>query len=349
MLEFWRDKKVLVTGNTGFKGTWLTTTLLEFGAHVTGLSLPICEANAFWSSMEFEKFVVTHEIDLSEPVNLGSLVEDLKPDIVFHLAAQPLVRASYADPVYSWKVNVIGTAALLDAVRHLTNRCSVVVVTTDKVYENNSSQKVFSEFDPLGGHDPYSASKAATELLASSMKRSFYDKLDNLSVATARAGNVIGGGDWSVDRLVPDIARAKFLNLPLKLRNPQHKRPWQHVLEPINGYLLLAQSLYENELQESTFNFGPEHESVETTINLLKKFQEYWHLTINLDDAKDSMHEASELALCSKKAKKHLNYCARWDLNKTVEKTVNWYDNVAYDSHQSRSITAQQVKEFFQA
>ncbi|HEX7776985.1 MAG TPA: CDP-glucose 4,6-dehydratase [Parvibaculum sp.] len=263
--DFWRGKRVLLTGHTGFKGSWAALWLSRLGADLTGISLaPDSEPNLF-SLSAADRGIRSHLIDLRDRDTLRSCVADADPEIVIHMAAQPLVRRSYAHPVENFETNVMGTVHLLDALRDVRSLDTLLVVTTDKVYENAEEGQAFRESDPLGGHDPYAASKAATEIVVSSYARSFFAG-SGVKVATARGGNVIGGGDFSPDRIVPDVWRAVCAGEPVVLRNPLAARPWQHVLDCLSGYFTFVRALSEGSVSVPALNFGPPHDSAPVTV-----------------------------------------------------------------------------------
>ncbi len=333
MSNFWKDKKILLTGHTGFKGTWLLIWLLELGAEVWGLSLP--EENGeyiFFGDIfkKVEKRFYNVEGDILDKQFLNKKVSSIKPDIIFHLAAQAIVRKGYEEASLTWETNVIGSLNLLESMKELDNLCSAVFVTTDKVYKNNEWEYGYRENDELGGDDPYSASKAALEILISSWRKSFcgfksYQK-DNLMIASARAGNVIGGGDWSEDRIVPDFIRALKSLKPLLVRNPSYTRPWQHVLDPLNGYLTLARFLYEKkENISNAYNFGPYINCNKKVSELVNEIKNIWPGEIIFNRNIDEFKESKLLYLNSHKANKELNWYPVWDFKMAVEKTVNWY------------------------
>jgi len=334
---FWNGRRVLLTGHTGFKGSWLGLWLSELGANVTGVALkPDTEPNLF-SQLKLEDRLKSHYIaDIREIKALSQIVRECKPEVVLHLAAQPLVRRSYADPLGTWATNVQGSLHVLEAVKNLDSPCAVVMVTTDKVYANREWNYGYRESDRLGGHDPYSASKAAAEIAIASWRASFcgneIHQTPHLAIATARAGNVIGGGDWAADRIVPDAMRSLAANYPIKVRNPLSTRPWQHVLEPLSGYLLLAENLAADTSLEhpyaDAFNFGPRLEANRTVQDLVDEIIKYWSGSWQDSSDPQAPHEAGRLNLQIDKAHHELKWQPRWDFTTTVERTVNWYKAV---------------------
>ena len=330
--SFWRGKRVLLTGHTGFKGAWLLLWLQELGAEVWGYSLEADSSPNLFRLIQPALGANFHhfEGDLADMDSLKLWVYKANPDVVLHLAAQPLVRQSYIDPVGTWKTNVMGTLHLLEALRPLSHPCVVVLVTTDKVYENQEWLFGYRENDPLGGHDPYSASKAGAEIAISSWRSSFCGSAPHqtsfLRIATARAGNVIGGGDWATDRVVPDAMRALAAGYPIEVRNPRATRPWQHVLEPLSGYLLLAEWLASKPVTPNeAFNFGPTLESNQPVGTLVDTILSHWPGTWR--DVSDPMapHEANLLHLQIDKAYHYLSWQPRWDYATTIGRTVAWY------------------------
>ncbi|MFN6134364.1 MAG: CDP-glucose 4,6-dehydratase [Synechococcaceae cyanobacterium] len=335
--SFWQGKKVLVTGHTGFKGSWLALWLLELGAQVTGVALEPDQSPNLFDQLQLAHQLDHRPGDIRDPVLLKQAVAATQPELVLHLAAQPLVRLSYAEPVATWDTNVMGTIHLLEALRGLEQPCTAVLITTDKVYRNNEWLYGYRENDPLGGHDPYSSSKAAAELAIASWRASFCGpgahQTPHLRVASARAGNVIGGGDWAADRIVPDAMRALGRGASIGVRNPNATRPWQHVLEPIGGYLLLAERLHSGasgaeQPLASAFNFGPQLEANRCVRELVEEALRYW--PGQWDDRSDpsSPHEASLLNLVIDKAHHQLGWAPRWPFATTVERTVSWYRRV---------------------
>lgn len=327
---FWRNRRVLVTGHTGFKGSWLVLWLRRLGAKVHGYSLPPPTTPALFDAIEGRTLVTHAHGDVRDLEHLRHEMAAASPEIVFHLAAQPLVRESYASPVATFDVNVMGTVNVLESVRDRDDVRAVICVTTDKCYENREWAWGYRENDRLGGHDPYSASKACAELAAAAYRRSFFDgHADGPLVATVRAGNVIGGGDWSVDRLVPDAIRAFCAGRPLELRNPAATRPWQHVLEPLSGYLQLAERATAGEPQwAGAWNFGPLDENVVTVGEVAARLAEAWGDGATwraVGGSADAPHEAGLLKLDTSMARTRLRWAPRWDLRRTIGESVAWY------------------------
>ncbi|MDF1522545.1 MAG: CDP-glucose 4,6-dehydratase [Trueperaceae bacterium] len=342
---FWSGRRVFVTGHTGFKGSWLASWLLELGADVHGYALrPPTEPNlhdALGLGGAFEAAIA----DVRDAERLRSELARARPEVVLHLAAQPLVRRSYADPLETFGSNVMGTANLLDAVRSVPDVRAVVVVTSDKVYENREWPWPYRESDALGGHDPYSSSKAATELVAASFRRSYFPPAElarhGVAVATARAGNVIGGGDWASDRLVPDLVRGFARGEPVVIRNPAAVRPWQHVLEPLAGYLVLAQRLYAGDAAACDgWNFGPREDDARPVGWLADRLAERWGPGASwVLDAGAHPHEAHLLRLDWSKARTQLGWRPRWDLATTLDRTAAWYRGYADDPAAAVALT----------
>jgi CDP-glucose 4,6-dehydratase len=322
--NIYKGRKVLVTGHTGFKGSWLTLWLQRMGAEVTGISLqPETETN-HWDMLGLD--AESCYIDIRKESLLRQKVLEVKPEVVFHLAAQPLVRRSYRKPLETWATNVMGTANLLDACRHVENLAAIVVVTTDKCYENKEWVWGYREIDPLGGRDPYSASKGGSELVAASYRSSFFNVPGSPLLATARAGNVIGGGDWSEDRLIPDLVRSIAARKSLEIRSPMATRPWQHVLECLSGYLMLGQQLLEKNLCcAEAWNFGPDREGNRQVKQVLAELKVNWPLVEwNCNDSPQP-HEAQLLHLDSGKAREKLHWHPVWTFEEGIAATAEWY------------------------
>ncbi|HTB68045.1 MAG TPA: CDP-glucose 4,6-dehydratase [Steroidobacteraceae bacterium] len=323
---FWRGRRVLITGHTGFKGGWLALWLDSLGAQVHGFSLaPPTEPN-FFTAAQVGEGLAGHTIgDIRDLGQLTHAMQTAAPEIVLHLAAQPLVRASYVDPVQTYGTNVLGTVHVLEAVRRCSSVRAIVNVTTDKVYENREWVWPYRESDPVGGHDPYASSKACAELVTSAYRRSFLSE-SGVAIATARAGNVIGGGDWAADRLLPDFFRAAQSRSPMQVRHPQAIRPWQHVLEPLRGYLLLAEQLLEQgQAAAEAWNFGPSEEDARSVHWLLSHLVTLMPGTSWEQLDAENAHEAATLKLDSAKARSRLKWRPRWSLTEALDKTVEWH------------------------
>jgi CDP-glucose 4,6-dehydratase len=323
-------RSVLVTGHTGFKGGWLALWLARLGAQVHGYALdPPTQPNVFEVARVGEVVASDTRADLADRAALAAALERARPEVVMHLAAQPLVSAGYDDPLATFATNVTGTAHLLEATRAVDSVRAVVVVATDKVYENKESGHAFSEVDPLGGHDPYSASKAAAEILVASYRSSFFaDDAGGARVASARAGNVIGGGDWAADRLVPDCMRAFAAGEPVRLRRPDAVRPWQHVLGPLSAYLALAARLLgdDGERFARAWNFGPDADDDASVGDVAQRTATLWGDGARVErEASSSFHEAGLLRLDSSLARSELGWAPRWPLQQALERTVAWH------------------------
>lgn len=354
--DFYNGKRVFITGHTGFKGSWLSEWLLLLGAHPVGYGLvPETEPSLF-IQLGLGKRVDHHISDIRNARTLTESLQAARSDVVFHLAAQPLVRRSYNEPIVTYETNVLGTIYLLEALRFVNKPCSVVIVTTDKCYENREWHFGYRENDPLGGHDPYSTSKACAELAVQSYRKSYFETKTNprVAIASARAGNVIGGGDWSEDRIVPDFIRALSRNQPISVRNPYATRPWQHVLEPLSGYLLLGQLLYPGQSNETkglcgAYNFGPNVDSNRTVAYLVEKMLTYWPGTWQDDSERRAPHEAGFLNLTTDKAWHNLRWRPVWDFETTVQKTMQWYRDIMElrpDSERAAEITKNQIIDY---
>jgi CDP-glucose 4,6-dehydratase len=330
--DFWQGKTVLITGHTGFKGSWLSLWLQKKGANVVGYSLAPPSNPSLFQLADVGRLMVSLHGDIKDLAFLKRVFEDHKPQIVIHMAAQSLVRCSYQDPVETFHTNVMGTVNLLEAVRHCETVHVALIITSDKCYENKEWFWGYRENDRLGGHDPYSCSKGCSELISSAYRRSFLTSKNgsgkNVAMATARAGNVIGGGDWAADRLIPDIIRATMENRAVVLRYPAAIRPWQHVLEPLNGYLMLVEKLWQEEDQRfsGAWNFGPNENDARPVSCLVNHFTKQlgggasWS-----SDSAEQPHEATYLKLDCSKAKALLGWAPRLDLDKAIEWTAEWY------------------------
>ena len=332
--SFWNGKKVLVTGHTGFKGSWLTIWLLKLGAEVVGFSLEE-EKNSLFSRLKIKSNIDHNINDIRNRNALDKVIKFFKPDIVFHLAAQPLVKIGYSKPLLTWEINLMGTINLLNCLSELDKNCIAIFATTDKVYKNNEWIYGYREEDPLGGFDPYSASKAACEIAISSWRSChFWDSKyqdKNLLIASVRAGNILGGGDWSEFRIMPDIIKSLLDKKVIKIRNPYSTRPWQHVLEPLSGYLSLAKTINDNPDDDkfcSSFNFGPKIESNRQVLELVNCSLKFWEGRYEIDKYETNQKESKLLNLNIDKAYNLLNWSPILSFEKTVEKTIEWYKNV---------------------
>lgn len=325
---FWADKKVLLTGHTGFKGSWLSLWLQQLGADVYGYALEPQTKPDLFSSAEVAKGMYSQIGDICDLQNLQAFVSKIQPEIVFHLAAEPLVRASYLDPLKTFQVNVMGTANLLQAIRQIDSVRAVVVVTTDKVYQNKEWHWGYREIDPLGGYDPYSSSKACAELVAASFRSSFFNVTDyakhRCAIATVRAGNVIGGGDYAPDRLIPDVLAALQDGQDVVLRSPSATRPWQYVLEPLHGYLLLAEHLVKDGMKYAdAWNFGPDEHSSQSVQWVVEELIQAWGSGVWRTEAQQC-HETTLLNVDSTKARRQLNWRTFCSLEGVLLRIVQW-------------------------
>lgn len=320
----YRNRRVLLTGHTGFKGSWLALWLKDLGANVTGLALAPDTAPNHWDLLKLD--IPQDRVDVRDNPAIARVVAEARPEIVFHLAAQSLVRRSYRVPLETWDTNVMGTANLLDACRHVQGLQAIVVVTTDKCYENKESRKGYTEDDRLGGHDPYSASKAAAELVVANYRDAFFKDAQSALLATARAGNVIGGGDWSEDRIIPDLVRAQQRGETLGVRSPKATRPWQHVLEPLAGYLQLGQGLLDGKKEfQGPWNFGPDASGALTVADLLDRLKPDWPGLSWQATPDKTLHETTMLQLDSTKARKQLKWKPALTINQQLAMTAEWY------------------------
>ena len=346
-MTFWRDKRVLVTGHTGFKGSWLSLWLLEAGASVHGYALEPEGDDALFGLLGLDRLLDHHIGDIRDPAAVAERIATIRPDIVLHLAAQPLVRQSYLDPAATWDTNVRGTVNILQALRQVDEPCAAVIVTTDKVYDNREWCYAYRESDRLGGYDPYSSSKAAAELAVASWRQSFFGSQGSVRIATARAGNVIGGGDIGRDRIIPDLVQALTNNCAVAVRNPASVRPWQHVLEPLGGYLRLAQALFESadpRLQEP-FNFGPPATDTRTVKEVVEGALRYWPGAWQDVSTPGQPHEAGQLGLSIEKARLVLEWSPKWTFEDALRETITWYWKVK-GGHAALDLTLDQIRRY---
>lgn len=348
---FWKGKAVFITGHTGFKGAWLSIWLVKLGAQVTGFSLEPPTNPSLFGITTLSKETNSLIGDIRNLSFLSKQLSTAKPEIVIHMAAQALVRKSYIKPVDTYATNVMGTVHLLEAIRSVPTIKAVIIVTSDKCYENRELEQAFREDEPMGGYDPYSNSKGCSELVTDAFRRSFYNSASRNShpaaIASARAGNVIGGGDWAKDRIIPDCMRAILENRQIIVRNPDAIRPWQHVLEPLHGYLLLAQQLYQKgEAFAEPWNFGPDDRDAVKVETLVKNLCNLWKGKAEYSIAKDTgPYEANFLKLDSTKARNRLNWKPVWNVEKALQNIVDWY--LAYQNNQNMTeICRKQINEY---
>ena len=348
--NFWKSRKVFLTGHTGFKGSWLSLWLLSMGAKVCGYAQAPATEPSLYSALALDGEMQSVLGDIRDLEALERALQTFRPDVVLHMAAQPLVRYSYQHPVETYEVNVLGTVHLLEAVRRTSGVRAVVSVTSDKCYENREWPWPYRENEAMGGHDPYSSSKGCAELVTAAYRRSFFHAEGAATVATARAGNVIGGGDWAEDRLVPDIIRAFTRKESVIVRNPAAVRPWQHVLEPLSGYLALAENLCtEGRGFEGGWNFGPSDADAQPVSHLVARMSELWGDGAAWRvESQAAVHEAHLLRLDSSKARAMMHWRPRWRLDEALEKTVEWYKGF-YAGQEARAMTLRQIEQYAQA
>ena len=346
--NIYKNKKVFITGHTGFKGSWLALWLTQLGAKVCGYSLEANTVPSMFNELnigeKIEKSVIGDILDYEK---LYNSIQEFQPDIVFHLAAQPLVRLSYSEPILTYKTNVIGSLNVLECARNCKSVKAFVNVTTDKCYENKEINRGYREDEPMGGYDMYSSSKGCVEIMSSSFRRSFLQEENAYAMATARAGNVIGGGDWALDRLIPDCVRNINVGEKIEIRNPVAVRPWQHVLEPLSGYLLLGQKLLEEgKTYAEGFNFGPNEESVLKVADVAQKVCEYYKKGEVVVHKRDNLHEANLLMLNIEKANKVLGWIPTYTADKAISETVDWYKHFYANDTNMYEFTIEQIKKY---
>ena len=346
--SFWKNKKILITGHTGFKGSWLTVWLKKLGADITGFSKSVPTNPSLFETVNIEKDIKSVIGDIQNYELLKETIRKCQPEIIFHMAAQSLVIKSYSNPIETFSTNVMGTVNLLYAVKETKKPKIVINITSDKCYENNESLEGYTEDDPMGGYDPYSSSKGCAELITKSFRKSFFnsDHENNIGLASVRAGNVIGGGDWAENRLIPDIIRAIKNKENVKIRNPKALRPWQHVLDPLNGYISLAEKLWDEQTKYSEgWNFGPEKNEVKPVSWIIEKFNELWKNKINLVVGNNELHEANNLILNCQKAKSRLGWNSKINTETALKWTIEWYTKY-FDGENMREVTEKQIVEF---
>jgi len=345
--KFWKGKKVFLTGHTGFKGSWLSLWLQLMGSEVKGYSLKPLTTPSLFNIAKISNEMESEFGDIRDLSAISRSMKKFNPDIMIHMAAQPLVRLSYESPVETYATNVMGTVNVLEAAKGCENLQSIVNVTTDKCYENKEWHWGYRENEAMGGHDPYSSSKGCSELVTTAYRKSFFYKKDSASLASARAGNVIGGGDWAQDRLIPDILRAFNLDKPVLVRNPKSTRPWQHVLEPLSGYLVLSEKLFlEGSGFAESWNFGPNEEDVKSVSYILDYIVNNWGNKVEWKtDTKEQPHEAQLLKLDISKAKAKLGWEPKWSLHEALDSIINW--NSSFRSKEDmKQVTINQINQF---
>ena len=343
--SFWKGKRVFVTGHTGFKGGWICLWLKHLGVEVIGYSLEPATVPSLFEAADVGEGMQSIFGDIRDHAKLSKAISESKPDVVIHMAAQPLVRYSYAQPAETYEVNVMGTVHLLEGVRATPSVKAVVNVTSDKCYENRERVLGYRENEAMGGVDPYSSSKGCAELVTSAYRQSFFEPA-GIALASARAGNVIGGGDWAADRLIPDFLRAMDAGETLNIRSPQAVRPWQHVLEPLSGYLMLAEQLYSNGTSFAEgWNFGPSDDDSRTVSWIIEQMAEM-RKNINWQcDEEPQLHEANSLKLDSSKARGQLNWQPRWRLQTALQKTLEWHE-AWRNAEDMRAVSLAQINDY---
>ena len=347
--NFFKDKKILVTGHTGFQGSWLTLWLKLLGASVIGYSLPPPTKPSLFESLELENDITHIIADIRNLDELKRAISSNEPDLIFHLAAQSLVRESYEKPVETFSTNILGTVNVLDCIRNSTTVKGCIVYTSDKSYENVGTKQVYTENDRLGGNDPYSASKASSEIVTTAYRNSFFGKVSSPRIATIRAGNVIGGGDWSKDRLIPDFVRAVINKQKINVRNPEHTRPWQFVLEPLSGILWLAVKMIEESKFSEAWNFGPSSDSKQFTVKMmLKAISTEWGINESImeENTNNELHEDKFLNIDSSKAEKFLGLKLVYNLQETITETVSWYKHFTEQKNEIKNFSIEQIKNY---
>ncbi len=348
-LALFKGKRVVVTGDTGFKGSWLSLWLHGLGAKVLGYALPPKHDSDHFKLLSLREYIKHIDGDVRDITKLRTAISDFKPEFVFHLAAQAIVRLSYDEPKDTFDTNIGGSVNILEVIRNTPSVKSVIYVTSDKCYKNKEWHWGYRENDELGGHDPYSASKAAAEVVFSAYVDSFFSKRSDIGISSVRAGNVVGGGDWSADRIVPDCVRSLQKNESIVIRNPHATRPWQHVLEPLSGYLLMAANLYINpKCFSGSWNFGPDGRAIRTVKDLADKVVSCWGSgSVQVVEQKGAPHESGLLHLNCDKSHQILNWHPRWDFDRTVSETVRWYKEISLGKN-AMDISKQQIADYLE-
>ncbi len=346
ILNFYRNKKVVVTGATGFKGAWLSLWLKILGSKVYGIGFSPNKNKKLYYSLGLNKKINTKIMDIRDYDKLSKYLKKINPDIIFHMAAQPIIHEGYVSPYETYHINSFGTLNILEISRKLKKLKSLVCVTSDKCYQDKFSSIGFLEEDKLGGEDPYSGSKASAEIMINTYIKSFFKKT-KIGVASARAGNVIGGGDFSKDRLVPDSIKFLISKKPIFLRNPKFNRPWQHVLEPLSGYLVLAEKIFKNpKLYSGAYNFGPKKNTLTDVESVVKKIIKYWGNGLYKKDTKKKYYEQKNLQLDIKKVKKKLNWSPKLSIDQSIKITIEWYKKVLVQKKLPIEITEEQILKY---
>jgi len=349
-INLFKGKKILITGHTGFKGSWLALWLSNLGGKILGISLRPQTKPSNYYDCDLSKNIKTIFANIQDKKKIEKVINKFKPDFVFHLAAQSIVLKSFDEPENTWKTNLIGTMNILESLKKLNKKCAVVLITSDKCYKNIETKKGYKETDRLGGEDPYSASKASCEILINSYIQSFFMKKDNkINICSARAGNVIGGGDWSNHRLLPDCMKSTLKNKIIKIRNANSTRPWQHVLEPLSGYISLGMRLYNNgDLHGQSFNFGPSTKKNYSVLDVVKECQKNWNQIKWKKEIKKEIKkkESSLLKLNSKKAKKKLKWGTVLNFKETIKFTISWYKNYKFKKIKPKKYTINQINQY---
>jgi len=345
--KFWKNKKILITGHTGFKGSWLTIWLKKLGADITGFSKSTPTNPSLFEIANVQNDIKSIMGDIQNYELLKETISKSEPEIIFHMAAQSLVIKSYSDPIETYSTNVMGTVNLLYAVKETKKPKVVINVTSDKCYENNESLEGYTEDNPMGGYDPYSSSKGCAELVTKSFRNSFFSSNteNKIAIASVRAGNVLGGGDWAENRLIPDIIRSIKNEDSVKIRNPNALRPWQHVLDPLNGYIQLAEKLWIDQKYSEGWNFGPDKNEIKPVSWIIKKFDELWKNKIDWVIENGEMHETNNLILNCQKAKSKLRWNSKINIETTLKWTIEWYEKY-FDNKNMRKITEEQITKF---